>query len=167
MFKEDEIKAILEVSYKDMDEEIDFESFLRVSFWSTRFSCFLLIYSHTYNGIDHWRMNYALFFNSFHASLSLSLWIELSKLWKFINWQAHINLQSRATAKSPGSKNSSSFLKATTTTVHHSINESEKASYVAHINSYLAEDPFLKKYLPLDPSTNALFDLAKDGVLLW
>ncbi|KAK4577120.1 hypothetical protein RGQ29_027575 [Quercus rubra] len=108
MFKEDEIKAILEVSYKDMDEEIDFESFLR----------------------------------------------------------AHINLQSRATAKSPGSKNSSSFLKATTTTVHHSINESEKASYVAHINSYLAEDPFLKKYLPLDPSTNALFDLAKDGVLL-
>ena len=121
-------------------------------------------------------MNYALFFISFHASLSLSLslshtvhmkWIELSKLWKFINWQAHINLQSRATSKSPGSKNSSSFLKATTTTVHHSINESEKASYVAHINSYLAEDPFLKKYLPLDPSTNALFDLAKDGVLLW
>ena len=117
-----------------------------------------------------------------HLSLSLSLthththtpthtvhmkWIELSKLWKFINWQAHINLQSRATSKSPGSKNSSSFLKATTTTVHHSINESEKASYVAHINSYLAEDPFLKKYLPLDPSTNALFDLAKDGVLLW
>ncbi|XP_050247859.1 fimbrin-5-like isoform X1 [Quercus robur] len=108
MFKEDEIKAMLEQSYKDMDEEIDFESFLR----------------------------------------------------------AHINLQSRATAKSPGSKNSSSFLKATTTTVHHSINESEKASYVAHINSYLAEDPFLKKYLPLNPSTNALFDLAKDGVLL-
>ncbi|XP_023887854.1 fimbrin-5 isoform X1 [Quercus suber] len=108
MFKEDEIKSILEESYKDMDEEIDFESFLR----------------------------------------------------------AHINLQSRATAKSPSSKNSSSFLKATTTTVHHSINESEKASYVAHINSYLAEDPFLKKYLPLDPSTNALFDLAKDGVLL-
>lgn len=108
MFKEDEIKAMLEESYKDMDEEIDFESFLR----------------------------------------------------------AHINLQSRATSKSPGSKNSSSFLKATTTTVHHSINESEKASYVAHINSYLAEDPFLKKYLPLNPSTNALFDLAKDGVLL-
>lgn len=32
MFKEDEIRAILEESYKDMDEEIDFESFLRVSF---------------------------------------------------------------------------------------------------------------------------------------
>ncbi|GMY09753.1 fimbrin-5-like [Fagus crenata] len=108
MFTEDEVKAVLEESYKDMDEEIDFESFLR----------------------------------------------------------AYLNLQSRATAKSGGSKNSSSFLKATTTTVHHSINESEKASYVAHINSYLVEDPFLKKYLPIDPFTNALFDLAKDGVLL-
>ena len=83
------------------------------------------------------------------------------------DWQAYLDLQSRATAKSGGSKSSSSFLKATTTTVHHSINESEKASYVSHINSYLADDPFLKKYLPIDPSTNALFDLAKDGVLLW
>lgn len=80
--------------------------------------------------------------------------------------RAHLNLQARAAAKSGGSKSSSSFLKATTTTVHHSINENEKASYVAHINSYLAEDSFLKKYLPLDPATNALFDLAKDGVLL-
>lgn len=83
------------------------------------------------------------------------------------DWQAYLDLQSRATEKSGCSKNSSSFLKATTTTVHHSINESEKASYVSHINSYLADDPFLKKYLPIDPSTNALFDLAKGGVLLW
>lgn len=108
LFSEDEIKAVLEESFKDMGEEIDFESFLR----------------------------------------------------------AHLNLQGRVTAKSGGSKSSSSFLKATTTTVHHTINESEKASYVSHINSYLAEDPFLKKYLPIDPSTNALFDLVKDGVLL-
>lgn len=78
--------------------------------------------------------------------------------------RAYLNLQARATAKSGGSK--SSFLKATTTTVHHAINESEKSSYVAHINSYLAEDSFLKKFLPLDPSTNSLFDLAKGGVLL-
>jgi len=75
-------------------------------------------------------------------------------------------LQTRAAAKGGGSK-SSSFLKAATTTVHHAINESEKASYVAHINSYLAEDKFMKQFLPIDPSTNALFDLAKDGVLLW
>lgn len=61
----------------------------------------------------------------------------------------------------------SSFLKATTTSLVHTISESEKASYVAHINNYLGEDPFLKKYLPMDPATNDLFDLAKDGVLLW
>ncbi|XVE72495.1 hypothetical protein DITRI_Ditri11bG0043700 [Diplodiscus trichospermus] len=78
--------------------------------------------------------------------------------------RAYVNLQSHAIAKSGGSK--SSFLKATTTTVHHAINESEKASYVAHINNYLAEDKFLKNFLPIDPATNALFDLAKDGVLL-
>lgn len=108
MFKEDEIKAILGESHTNMEDEVDFESYLR----------------------------------------------------------AYLNLQARAAAKSGGSKNSSSFLKATTTTVHHAINESEKASYVAHINSFLGEDPFLSKYLPIDPSTNALFDLAKDGVLL-
>lgn len=81
--------------------------------------------------------------------------------------QEFLNVQARAVKKSGGSKGSSSFLKAATTTVHHAINESEKSSYVSHINSYLAEDPFLKKYLPLDPATNAIFDLAKDGVLLW
>ncbi|KAJ4730151.1 putative Fimbrin [Melia azedarach] len=108
MFQEDEIKAILGESCTNMEDEIDFESYLR----------------------------------------------------------AYLNLHARAVAKSGGSKHASSFLKATTTTVHHAINESEKASYVAHINSCLGEDPFLKKYLPIDPSTNALFDLVKDGVLL-
>ncbi|XP_058081944.1 fimbrin-5 [Magnolia sinica] len=80
--------------------------------------------------------------------------------------RAYLNLQSRAAAKLGGSKNSSAFLKATTTTLLHTIDESEKASYVAHVNSYLGDDPFLKKYLPLDPTTNDLFELAKDGVLL-
>ncbi|XP_028756859.1 fimbrin-5-like [Neltuma alba] len=107
LFDEDEIKASLRESYQDMNEEIDFESFLR----------------------------------------------------------AHLNLQTRAVAKTGGSKGSS-FLKATTTTVHHAINESEKASYVSHINNYLKDDKFLKQFLPIDPSTNALFDLVKDGVLL-
>ncbi|XP_073023702.1 fimbrin-5-like [Primulina eburnea] len=87
--------------------------------------------------------------------------------------RAYLDLQARATAKkghsktlSPFLKTSSSFLKAPTTTLRHTISESEKSSYVSHINSYLKEDLFLKKYLPIDPSTNALFDLAKDGVLL-
>ena len=64
-------------------------------------------------------------------------------------------------------KNSSAFFKAATTTLLHTISESEKASYVAQIINYLGEDGFLKKYLPIDPSTNDLFKIAKDGVLLW
>lgn len=78
-----------------------------------------------------------------------------------------MNLHARATAKEGGPKSSSSFLKAATTTVHHAINESERASYVQHINGYLAEDKFLKQFLPIDPASDQLFDLAKDGVLLW
>ncbi|XP_077216466.1 fimbrin-5-like [Tasmannia lanceolata] len=80
--------------------------------------------------------------------------------------RAYLNLQGRAAAKLGNTKNASSFLKATTTTLLHTISESEQASYVAHINSHLGDDPFLKKYLPLDPATNGLFELAKDGVLL-
>ncbi|CAN1302022.1 FIM2 [Linum perenne] len=63
-------------------------------------------------------------------------------------------------------KNSSAFLKAATTTLLHTISDPEKASYVAHINNYLAGDNFLKQYLPIDPSTNDLFEIVKDGVLL-
>ncbi|KAL0361994.1 UNVERIFIED_CONTAM: Fimbrin-5 [Sesamum calycinum] len=111
---QDEIKDILSEESTDVDQEIDFESFLR----------------------------------------------------------AYLNLQARATAKGSGSKKSTtsfrstSFLKATTTTLRHTISESEKASYVTHINNFLKDDAFLSKYLPIDPTTNALFDLAKDGVLL-
>ncbi|GMI98545.1 fimbrin-like protein 2, FIMBRIN5 [Hibiscus trionum] len=78
--------------------------------------------------------------------------------------RAYLTLQSRAIEKSGGTR--SSFLKTATTTFHHAINESEKASYVKHINNYLAEDKFLKDFLPIDPATDALFELAKDGVLL-
>ncbi|KAK4355203.1 hypothetical protein RND71_024174 [Anisodus tanguticus] len=80
--------------------------------------------------------------------------------------KTYLNLQARAAPKVGSSKNSSSFLKNSTTTLLHTISESEKASYVAHINSYLRDDPFLKQFLPIDPTSNALFDLAKDGVLL-
>ncbi|KAL3509973.1 hypothetical protein ACH5RR_029374, partial [Cinchona calisaya] len=107
--------------------------------------------------------------------------------------RAFLNLQARATAKlgdpeeseardlgnsfGPKSQHllhgrkgrldtSSSFLKKATTTHRHTISESEKSSYVAHINNFLGNDPFLKDFLPIDPSTNALFDLVKDGVLL-
>ncbi|KAJ0234420.1 Fimbrin-5 [Hirschfeldia incana] len=108
-FDADEIRSVLDKSYPDADQEVDFETFLR----------------------------------------------------------AFLSVQARGVEKSGGSKaSSSSFLKSGTTTVHHAINESEKASYVSHVNSYLRDDPFLKSYLPIDPATNAFFDLVKDGVLL-
>jgi hypothetical protein len=105
---EDEIKSVLDKSYPNADDEVDFEFFLR----------------------------------------------------------AFLSVQARGVEKSGGSKGASSFLKTSTTTVHHAINESEKASYVSHVNNYLRDDPFLKSYLPIDPATNAFFDLVKDGVLL-
>lgn len=92
-------------------------------------------------------------------------WVEF---FLYIIWQVYLQLQAHASAtnKSPA-KNSSAFLKAATTTLLHTISESEKSSYVAHINNYLAEDEFLKRYIPIDTSTNDLFEVAKDGVLLW
>lgn len=79
-----------------------------------------------------------------------------------------MKLQTFASSRSGNSpKNSSAFLKAATTTLLHTISESEKSSYITHINHYLAQDEFLKKYLPIDPSTNELFEIVKDGVLLW
>lgn len=106
-FKEEEIKRILSESASDMDQEVEFESFLKV----------------------------------------------------------HLNFQARAAAQAGGSKNSSAFLMASTTTVH-TISQSEKGLYVHHINSYLGDDPFLRQFLPMDPHSDDIFNLAKDGVLL-
>ncbi|XP_042517017.1 fimbrin-2-like isoform X2 [Macadamia integrifolia] len=106
---EEERASFLLESYANMDEEVDFEIFLRV----------------------------------------------------YLKMQAHANAKMGS-----GAKNSSAFLKSATTTLLHTISESEKAAYVAHINNYLGQDEFLKKCLPIDPSTNDLFEIAKDGVLL-
>ncbi|KAL8206145.1 hypothetical protein R6Q57_009696 [Mikania cordata] len=81
--------------------------------------------------------------------------------------RVYLNLQAHATSRmGKGAKNSSAFLKSPTSTLLHTISESEKASYVGHINNYLGEDSFLKKFLPIDPTTNDLFEIAKDGVLI-
>jgi hypothetical protein len=63
-------------------------------------------------------------------------------------------------AKSGASKQSSSFLKATTMTLF-TISESEKASHVDQIHSFLGDDPFLKQFLPIDPATTDLLNLVK------
>ena len=85
--------------------------------------------------------------------------------------QEYLNLQARVSSKDgaggTNSSSSSSFLKSSTTTLLHNPNQAEKSSYVSHINTYLADDPFLKKYLPMDPAGNDLFDLVRDGVVLW
>uniref|UniRef100_A0A0D6R0Z3 Calponin-homology (CH) domain-containing protein n=1 Tax=Araucaria cunninghamii TaxID=56994 RepID=A0A0D6R0Z3_ARACU len=78
----------------------------------------------------------------------------------------YLNLQTDANTKMGGLGNSSSFLKTATTTLLHTISESEKKAYIGHINSCFEEDPIMKRYLPIDPSTNDLFEIAKDGVLL-
>ncbi|XP_068645298.1 fimbrin-2-like [Aristolochia californica] len=106
---EEERSAFIRKSFEDMDQDVDFEVFLRV----------------------------------------------------YLNLQSHVNSKSGG-----GTKNSSAFLKAATTTLLHTISESEKSSYVSHINNYLGEDPFLKKYLPIEPSSSDLFEIAKTGVLL-
>ncbi|CDP03964.1 unnamed protein product [Coffea canephora] len=105
---EEERSAFLQDSYQNLDEDVDFELFLRI----------------------------------------------------------YLKLQAHASARMGSVKTSSAFLKSPTSTLLHTISESEKASYVAHINNYLAEDEFIKKYLPIDPSTNDLFEIAKDGVLI-
>ncbi|KAK8711754.1 hypothetical protein V6N13_147021 [Hibiscus sabdariffa] len=81
--------------------------------------------------------------------------------------KVYLKLHAHASSRTGSpAKNSSAFLKAATTTLLHTISESEKASYVAHINNYLAQDGFLSKYLPIEPSSNDLFEIVKDGVLL-
>uniref|UniRef100_A0ACD6AMY9 Uncharacterized protein n=1 Tax=Avena sativa TaxID=4498 RepID=A0ACD6AMY9_AVESA len=81
----------------------------------------------------------------------------------------YLNLLSRVSSDdgASGSRSTpSSFLKSSTTTLIHNPNQAEKSSYVAHINAYLGDDPFLKKYLPIDPAGDDLFNLVKDGVVL-
>ena len=46
------------------------------------------------------------------------------------------------------------------------FSEEERTAYVKVINSSLADDPTCKKYLPIDPNSNEVFDRIKDGVIL-
>ena len=46
------------------------------------------------------------------------------------------------------------------------FSEEERTAYVKVINSSLADDPVCKKYLPIDPESNEVFDRIKDGVIL-
>jgi len=90
-----------------------------------------------------------------------------SFLREYLNLQARVSAKEGGGGSAGGGGGKTSFLKSSITTLLHNINQAEKSSYVAHINTYLRYDPFLKKYLPIDPAGNQLFDLIRDGVLLW
>ena len=47
-----------------------------------------------------------------------------------------------------------------------SFSEEERAAYVKVINDALADDEVCKKYLPIDPDNNDIFDRLKNGVIL-
>lgn len=78
----------------------------------------------------------------------------------------YLHLQKSGNPKVSPPKNASAFLKTASTTLLHTVSDSEKKAYVDHINTYLRDDPVMKKHLPIDPSTNQLFNIAKDGILL-
>ncbi|CAM6096511.1 unnamed protein product [Calypogeia fissa] len=81
----------------------------------------------------------------------------------FLRVQVELERGGRSPSVSP---QKSAFLTTATTTLVHHISESEKRAYVDHINTYLEDDPILGKHLPIDPATDDLFEIAKDGVLL-
>ena len=79
----------------------------------------------------------------------------------------YLNLQTWENTKLGGWQEQIAFFKNATTTLLHTIGESEKVAFVAHINSHIRDDLVMKRYLPIDPMTNDLFDIVKDGILLW
>ncbi|PKA54859.1 Fimbrin-like protein 2 [Apostasia shenzhenica] len=89
-----------------------------------------------------------------------------SDLEAHVDFEAFLRVYLKMQGHGGGRNSSSAFLKAATTTLLHTISESEKASYVAHINSYLGGDELLKGHLPVDPLTDDLFEISKDGILL-
>ena len=49
----------------------------------------------------------------------------------------------------------------------HSFSTEETRSFSEHINEILANDPDLKKWLPINPSSTDLFKACTEGVLIW
>jgi hypothetical protein len=49
----------------------------------------------------------------------------------------------------------------------HAFSRAEKTAFVKHINKVLEHVPELSDRLPIDPESNDIFEVVKDGVLLW
>ncbi|KAH0908521.1 hypothetical protein HID58_031842 [Brassica napus] len=92
--------------------------------------------------------------------------VELRSLKSHVRVSLHEHEEGEREAYGVGPRAKDGEIKGATTTLLHTISDSEKSSYVAHINNYLSGDEFLNKYLPINPSSNDLFEVVKDGVLL-
>lgn len=49
----------------------------------------------------------------------------------------------------------------------HSYSHEEKKSIVEHINSLLQNDSQLSSIIPINPNSEDIFEVVKDGILLW
>ena len=49
---------------------------------------------------------------------------------------------------------------------HHSFSTEEIVSYSEHINHYLKDDSDVAEHLPINPDSNALFEVVGDGIIL-
>jgi hypothetical protein len=49
----------------------------------------------------------------------------------------------------------------------HAFSKAEKCAFVRHINAALFNDGDLAGRIPIDPSTDAIFEAVRDGILLW
>ncbi|XP_024545636.1 fimbrin-1 [Selaginella moellendorffii] len=78
----------------------------------------------------------------------------------------YLEMQKSGVKISPQKSPASEFLKRSTTTLIHTVHDSEKKAYADHINSHLADDPDLRDILPIDSSTDDLFDAVQDGILI-
>ena len=48
---------------------------------------------------------------------------------------------------------------------YQTFSEEERTAYAKVINAELTDDPVCKRYLPIGPNSNIIFDKIKDGVL--
>ena len=58
------------------------------------------------------------------------------------------------------------FIKVGTDFSFQSFSVEERTAFTKVINTVLIDDPVCKKYLPIDPNTNELFTMLKNGIIL-
>ena len=49
----------------------------------------------------------------------------------------------------------------------HSFSNEERKYLCGYLNHILKRDSYVSKHLPLDPSSNKIFEVVSDGIFLW